>query len=82
MFIEEKKKAYVEILGFTDAGEGKYERFKEVITNTSFSIQNVKEHLKSAGFTDVSVRKANKELEIAPEPEMEKRVFFKAYKSV
>ncbi|MDR4520510.1 MAG: class I SAM-dependent methyltransferase [Nitrosomonas sp.] len=82
MFIEEKKKAYMEILGFTDTGEGKYERFKEVITNTSFSIQNVKEHLKSAGFTDVSVRKANKELEIAPEPEMEKRVFFKAYKSV
>lgn len=78
MYVEERRKAYMEILGFADTGGGRYERFKELIFNTAFAVRDVENLLRKVGFTEVYVRRATEDFEPAPEPELEDRVFFVA----
>jgi SAM-dependent methyltransferase len=73
-------RAFYKLSGFLNNGEGLYKRFEEMVVETGYDCQEVKDLLLKAGFADVYFASENDLETPIVEPEKEDRVFFIATK--
>lgn len=80
IYDEENSKAIIKISGFIENENGLYERFDEVIYNTVYELEEVKEILKETGWKEVYFAKSTNLNKAINKPEEENRVFIVAKK--
>lgn len=73
-------KAWMRISGFVRLPNGLYERFEEVVFNTAFKMERVRDALLSVGWKNVYFARIQDLKTALDEPEKEGRVFFVASK--
>ncbi|MHA2169062.1 MAG: class I SAM-dependent DNA methyltransferase [Candidatus Kariarchaeaceae archaeon] len=72
--------AYTKVIGFKQRDDDWYEKFEEIMFNTIFKLEDIKDQLLAKGFNNVYFTKENDLFRKINEPEKELRVFVIAQK--
>lgn len=80
-YLPENERAYMKLTGFVKMQNDSWERFDELLHNTVFPFDIVKQLLENAGFERVTFHPKNDVEALCTNPEQEYRVFIRAVKS-
>lgn len=81
MYLEEERRGYISLSGFSRREDGLYERFGQTVFNTAFTMREVEEALAQTGWRDIEFRRFPDLAEQSAEPEAESRVFVSAVRA-